>query len=577
MTMKHTFWAAWAAIVNLVGRVHVWWRKWHLGESAPAVPTEPKPEAPPEPEPEKPPEPEPKPLSEPEPEKPPEPEPETPPEPKPEAPPEPHEKKQLPKLGVIRKARRKHQKRRGRRKYTALSGKKPTIVKRTTDGQAGKGQTNAEQRRDLHILVHLAIVKQDTCKISLLPERQEGMPECIDIIGTGDPPQLQKLQDDFYEDVIVLAMDDVLANGAFWEPRDEPSHNTSWSLPGRPVYVLELSTDIGWYVSIPRLIVDEKHAVICTTAILDQVKSVLAQAGANDYQLFDSASGTPEGWVALVGVCPTSGIQLTPQSDIFNVLRPDADATIHLRGGIRLGRSSWLIGSPPKVMLGGLSTANVFIDGEAVPKQANGSFETQSYADEGLHMVTLDSSNKTVSYEIVKPSCEWELFAIPSGHEEYNISNAIDQSTGPCGPAVVSRRRGKDLCQTQFMPVPGGYLAIGQKAGEIVTTISNTEVNMPCSLCPSLFQPVWLLPANPYKKDKITTRVTLVGDIFSKPYLDLRAEPNMHERNGVLNWAKAILDCSRKRLPIFPDNPEVIALWEAYRNTAKLARRRLKC
>jgi len=426
-------------------------------------------------------------------------------------------------------------------------------------------------------MVRLSIGKQDMCKISLLPERQEGMPECIDVVGTGDPPQLQKLQDDFYEDVIVSAMDDVLANGAFWEPRDDPSHNTSWSLSGRPVYVLELSTDIGWYVSIPRLIVGEKHAVICTTAILDQVKLVLAEAGTNDYQLFDSESGAPEGWVALVGVCPTSGIQLTPQSDILNVLRPDADATIHLRGGIRFRRSSWLIGSPPKVVLGGLSIASVFIDGEEATKQVDGSYETRSFADEGPHLVTLNSSSKTVSYEIVKPSCEWELFAIPSGNEEYNLGNTIDRSTCACGPTVVARGRSGNLYPTQFVPVPGGYLAIGQKAGKILATMSNTGSNMPCSLCPSLFQPIWLLPANPMRKDKSTTRVTLIGDVFSMPYLDLRIKPNISVRNEVLKWAKAILDCSSKRLPIFPDTPDAIALWEAYRNTAKLARRRLKC
>jgi hypothetical protein len=528
----------------------------------------------PESVPEKPAEPEPGPVPRPQAEKPSEPEATPPPQLGPQEPPR---KKQSPEKRESKKRRKRRPGRQRRTKYTALSGKRPIGLKKAAYGRDVEEQTGAGQQRYLRILVHLGIVRQDMCRISLLPERQSDMPECMDIIGTGKPPPLRKLQDDFYEGVILPDMDDALANGVLWEPRDDSCHNVSWSLSGRQVHVLELSTDVGWYVSTPRLIVNEKHAVICTKAILDQVKSVLAQAGADNYQLFDSESGTPENWVALVGVCPASGIQLTVQSDILNALRPDADATVLLRGGIRLGRSSWLIGSPPRIVLGGLSSANVFIDGKAAIKRMDGSYGTQSYADEGLHIVTLDPSNKTVSYEIVNPDHRWELFASPSANEEYDADNITGQSVSSCGPTVVSGRQGGNLYKTQFVPVPGDYLALGLKAGQVATTVSNMEGHMPCSLCPSVFRPVWVLPANPYKKDRATTFVTLVGDISSKPYLNLRAAPNMHERAQISKWANAILDCSRKRLPVHPDNPEVAALWDAYRNTARLARRRLKC
>lgn len=489
-------------------------------------------------------------------------------------------KEQIPHRGEIAQEKRQKPRRSaGRRQYTPPSRKQPSMVGTAPGRPRQERLPNHELRRDLKIAVRLSVDKQNICRVSLLPERREGMPERIDVVGTGNPPQLHELQDDWYRDLIVPDMGDILAGGAYWRPCDDVFNGTSWSLSGRQVHVLGLSDDIGWYVSVPRLIVGEKHAVICTTGIFDEVNLVLTQAGVdpNKYRLFDATSGTPQGWVALTDVCPASGLRLTPQTDILNVLRPDSEATVHLRGGIRLRRSSWLVGSPPKITLAGPSTSTVCIDGKAATRQADGGHVTSSYADEGTHVVTLGSSNKVVSYEIIKPAHKWALFVTPNGNEEYGPGSSINHPICSCGPVVVASASRGNLETVRFVPVPRGYLAVGQKAGEIVTTVSGRGGTLPCSVCASTFRPVWLLPANPFVYDKNALQVTLMGDMTAAPSVDLKVKLSARPRHEVLRWARAILDCSRKHLRVSPDTPEVRALWLAYRAAAKLARRRFKC
>lgn len=72
---------------------------------------------------------------------------------------------------------------------------------------------------------------------------------------------------------------------------------------------------------------------------------------------------------------PRTPIASTEAADILNVLRADADIQIILEGGIRIGRSSWLVGHPPKIRMSGqlLSGDRVSVDDKHVQPDADGS------------------------------------------------------------------------------------------------------------------------------------------------------------------------------------------------------------
>ena len=124
-----------------------------------------------------------------------------------------------------------------------------------------------------------------------------------------------------------------------------------WVLSGREIYVLGHHSDLAGFVSTAKVLLGEPHVVLCTadqhlgrqTCRFGERQPVPVTLG--------SESGIPAGWVGLQGVIPRIAISSAAESDILNVLRPDADCQIVLEGGIRIARSSWLLGHPPKIRL----------------------------------------------------------------------------------------------------------------------------------------------------------------------------------------------------------------------------------
>src|SRR5262249_55150466 len=72
--------------------------------------------------------------------------------------------------------------------------------------QPGSRSPNAERGtrdRAMPLEVRLVFEKAGFCRVSLLPRRGAGMPSELAVEGSGSPPELLALQEEWYQDVIL--------------------------------------------------------------------------------------------------------------------------------------------------------------------------------------------------------------------------------------------------------------------------------------------------------------------------------------------------------------------------------------
>jgi hypothetical protein len=431
------------------------------------------------------------------------------------------------------------------------------------------------------IEVRLVFEKAGFCRVSLLPRRAAGMPLELAVTGSGDPPELLALQDEWYQDVVLPNLDRLLREGIEWVGSLPEGRRVRSSLSGRELYVLARHSELNGFVSAPRLILGEEHVVLCVAERLSDVRAAIALTGSPEPTLLNSDSGIPAGWAGLRGVVARTPIAPSPGGDILDVLRPLAEVEIALEGGIRIDRQTWLIGFPPSIRLrGDTSTiAAVTIDGHEATFSADGGYTVPGWDSPGEHSVCCTSDSRTYA---IRPGAEdwepWDAYTWSLG--ELDVGG-MQSHPAICGvlvrPPRVARSDGRAIVVPASNPI-----LIGAGPGEIEICTPRSDVR--AGLCVGFpwFEPIWAIPADALHCDKRTARVVLIGS--PQPVEEGEPQPSVRpgERRGRFDrgrswgahaWCAAILTAGRKGLQTEPPRTEIADLWKTYKRCAKAIRK----
>lgn len=458
---------------------------------------------------------------------------------------------------------------------------RPTARIPATRGPVPAATEREARDRAMPIEVRLVFEKAGFCRLSLIPRRAVGMPEELAVAGSGDPPELLALQDEWYQDIELANLERLLREGVEWAGSLAEGRRVRWSLSGRELYVLARHSELSGFVSTPRLILGEEHVVLCAAERLNEVRAAIALTGSPEPTLLNSDSGIPAGWSGIRGVAPRTPVAPSPFGDILDALRPLADVTIALEGGIRIDRQTWLSGFPPNVRLrGDTGTIGVVtIDGRDATVSAEGDYAVPGWDSLGDHSVWCTSDSRT--------------YAIRDGAEDWEAWDAYTWSLGelavagaPARPAIcgvllrpprVARPDGRALVVPSSNPI-----LIGADPGEILVCTSRSDLRAGVCVGFPWFEPVWAIPADAHHRDKRTARVLLIGSPKPAPKREQQRRARSRERRARLDcprnseadaWCTAILAASRKGLQTEPARTEVADLWKTYRNCAKALRR----
>lgn len=464
------------------------------------------------------------------------------------------------------------QKRRHRSlKYRTPAGAPPTRKlpsQASNNASPGKGQP---AQIDVRVLVDHG----SQCSVSLLPIRPPGLPDELIVSSGVDEIEFEAMDDRWFQDVTPENLGYLLRNGFVWTDRES---GQEWLLSGREVYVLAESTTHRGYVSRPRLLLGQKHVILCTVSVLPAVEEVLREAGCASWTSFGEADGAPSGWAVLQGIVPQHPLRPSSEDDILNVLRPLPEIEIKLEGGIRLVNNRWLLGYPPVIRTYGdpEHIGSVLIDGQEAAKSNDGSYIAPGWDEEGEHQVWCGSASR--GYSLVRPKINWRYwpaysFSLPS-------NKARTEDVAICGPLVRSaatlRETGSDsINRWAILVPPSNPVLLGSQPGQVFVGDVRTDVRGAQCLAFPPFDPVWAVPAQPLLCDKRTNRILLVGD----PVPTSHGMSNEHVM-GVLRaqelWYRLILNSSRKGLAVEPANDETCQLWAEYKRHARHLWRRMR-
>lgn len=437
--------------------------------------------------------------------------------------------------------------------------------------------------RALPIEVRLVFEKAGFCRVSLLPRRAVGMPIEMAVTGSGNPPELLALQDEWYQDVVLPDLARLLREGIEWAGALTEGRRARFSLSGRELYVLARHSQISSFVSAPRLMLDgdNEQVVLCLVERLNEVRAAIALTGSPEPTLLNSASGIPSGWAGLRGVIPRTPIAPSPAGDILDALRPLAEVKIALEGGIRIDRQTWLSGFPPSVRLrGDTSTIGaVTIDGQDAALSAGGGYAVPGWDSPGEHSVWCTSGSRT--YEIRGGAEDWESWDAYAWSLGESGADGTQSRPAICGVLVRPPRVGRSDGRAVLVPASNPIL-IGASPGELEICKPRNDVRTELCVGFPWFKPVWAIPANAFRCDKRTGRVLLMGPPL--PVAEGEQQPNWrpdgrrarlhHSRiEGAIGWCEAILTAGRKGLQTEPSQTEIANLWTTYKRAAKAIRR----
>jgi hypothetical protein len=407
------------------------------------------------------------------------------------------------------------------------------------------------------------------------------MPVELAITGSGDPPDLVALQEEWYQDVVIPNLERLLREGVEWVGEVPEGRRVRSSLSGRELYVLARHDQLNGFVSATRLTIGEEHVVLCVAERMSEVRAAIALTGSPEPTVLTSDSGIPAGWAGLRGVVPRTPIAPSPVGDILDALRPLAEVEIALEGGIRIDRQAWLSGFPPSVRLrGDTSTIRVVtIDGHDATLSADGTYAAAGWDAPGEHSVWCTSDSRT--YAIRDGAEEWESWDAYTWSLGELGAGGTQSRPAICGVLVRPPRAARSDGRAIVVPASNPVL-IGASPGEIEICTPRSDVRTGLCVGFPWFEPIWAIPANALHCDKRTARVLLIGP----PQPVAAGEQQPTARPGVRRarfqrgrswgahaWCEAILTAGRKGLQTEPSRAEIADLWEAYKRSAKALRR----
>jgi hypothetical protein len=313
---------------------------------------------------------------------------------------------------------------------------------------------------------------------------------------------------------------------------------------------------------------------LCTLDRLPQVKEAIQLTGSPDPTLVDGTAGMPEGWIGLRGVVPHRPVTPNPAEDILNILRPLPDAEIVLKGGIRLERTIWLDGYPPRIRLLGdpEGIGEILIDGKVASCSSDGSFIAPGWDTVGQHTVWCRSNSRT--YSIAEGAEDWDEW----GAYAFSITNPglREQMRLPliCGPLIFVAEGCNEL--KQVVVPTSNPVVVGSKPGEIFHCWQRPDIRPGVCLGFVGFDPVWALPSEPLRCDKRTARILFFGKAIPVCTLVQQRNLNRQEKDLLRVWSSVITAAGMKGLKPEPSTTETADLWRGYRRHAKAIKRSLR-
>jgi hypothetical protein len=424
--------------------------------------------------------------------------------------------------------------------------------------------------------VRLVFEKAGFCRVSLIPRRTPGMPAEFAVEGSGNPPELLALQDEWYQDILLPDIGRLLMDGIEWAGVLHSGEVCRLSLSGRGLYVLVRHSELNGFVGTPRLIVGEEHVVLCVTERLQEVRAAIALTESPEPDLLDSDRGIPAGWLGLRCVRPRRPVAPSTDGDTLDALRPLPEVEIELNGGIRIERQTWLLGFPPLVQLVGDTTtiSAVMIDGQEARQCSDGGYVAPGWDSPGEHTVWCTRGSRT--YAIRSGADDWEPWDAYAWSLGEPSASGSESRPAICGILVRPPRVGRHDSRPTVVAASNPIL-IGARPGEIEVCMRRYDVRAGLCIGFPWFEPIWAIPADALHCDKRTERVLLVGRpiaVEGENKWSPRNEP--HRRapvSRVQAWCAAILATGRKGLQTEPSGPEVTGLWKTYKRYAKALRK----
>lgn len=399
-------------------------------------------------------------------------------------------------------------------------------------------QLETSQRRTFPINVRLIFERGGICSVSFLPGRSPELPEEVRVSSKDAEFDLVALQENWYEDVLLSHAGTVLLEGTEWLARWK-NVLLQWTLHGREIYVLGSADDVRGYISITRLLIGDDHIVLCTKEKVSEVEYVLSECCDILPQRLTETDGLPAGWIGFRHVVPAKPLQPSDTGNILDCLRPSPDIEIVLRGGIRLDRTTWLLGYPPKIRLHGDTRhiREVTVDGKSASADGDGTFTAAGWDKEGSHIFTCDGLSRT--YNLVNPLDAWEAWSAYSFMEKTTQVDSQTPRLGICGASVRSFE-GSAGAYVVLIP-PENPTLLGAEPGQIFYGSQNREVRRSLYTVPVPFEPVWAIPFDPLHADKRTARILLIGAPHVPQVVDLR-DRSIPGDHPILRWCYAIRD-----------------------------------
>jgi hypothetical protein len=260
----------------------------------------------------------------------------------------------------------------------------------------------------------------------------------------------------WYDQVKILPEDGpLLENGFRWTCG---SAQGAFSLHRPPSMAIALcpTADFTGYLSQQGLPLGAQSSVLCTVALKDDAEEFLSEVARIHCRPLEHP-GLPLGWCLFSGIVPRQTLPAPPGLDALAI---ETDATVILRGGLRLGRRAcWMAGAPPTILITGPEGIAASLDGKPTTVM-NGALSLSGPLRPGPHVVAVGGARRR--FEVVEPEGRWE--ACPS---------LVPQETNAQRATVA-------------LP-PGSWAVLGAVPGDV----AHAEPSDRGSLLTVAFAPVW--------------------------------------------------------------------------------------
>ena len=405
-------------------------------------------------------------------------------------------------------------------------------------------------------------------KLVLIPHRGEGMPGSFEVTTVaGDRLQLSEASSDSYESLAVSAFGNPLSDGVVFQARSD-TQRWRWELTRREIYVLAAGDAFGLSGFVTRhrdqrLWLNTKHAVLAKEGLRDQVLGALNEAGCGAPEVCDrTIAGVPAGWILIRDVIPTRAVPMREEQNILNVLCPGHEIEPQFTGGIRLERSVWLVGFPPRIRFAGEleNGFRVLIDDQPATLADDGAFESPGWDSEGEHRLWFSDRAQTYALRTMEEG--WDSWPA----HRCGVGAAI------CGAGTY---RIDDASWRQFCIPAANPVLIGARPGEIFRCRISDGAHSDWVLTTVPFTPVWALPSGRLSRKNSAAAIELVE--FKEPLSQIEeSSPKLKVTSALRKWIFAVRNARRNRVTLAARGDETDALWRRYGDVAKRLRKQLR-